>query len=601
MIIQSTFRGAGGLARHLLKTGLNSNEQVIVRTDLSLGVFGDVLEDLSNFVAISTATGKTNSLLHVSISPSEPLTPQQERDMLQQLRSAYEIPVDHSMLVVMHVKISEGRICPHYHIVMPTRLETGRVIRDSYAKVKNERIARTLEIDFGHEHVVGAHNHAVHHFLQKSRPDIAHLVAANSKPKRYPAMTLNEKQQAERYRVNPKETDAVLLNLYMKSSGNMNIFAHLLDDNGFTIGRGEKAIMVIQENTGYAASLSRVIARAAKSANVDLKVNNEQFDAAFSHARPLRISRNLGFRRAHSVAESSLVREFAKAIFEAGADGDASFVIREKARLKAELFTTAERYKRAATIAATRDAIFDLLRHRNACRRRRVDRAFKVAGMVRRKYYVRRAFKLAAGITLLTGAGLSIALGVGVVAAGAAMMHRETAYGTAKRLALKSAKDRTRDMVVARLAANEITKPSGVLDEKAPKVVHRNDIPKKPDGNNANLGQAERSTLPQSFSFDHIDKADRALVGLFVQLITKNQQPALASAISQALGVTLNANIKSFLSIASPKAKAVMSGWFKENPHMLRSAMAALHKRGEHGVATKVRIHVQKQINSGIG
>ena len=599
MIILASWRGPGGLARHLSKVGPDSNEKVVVRTDLCVNAFGDIDEDIRNFSAMSRMAGKKRELIHIIISPTEQLTHHQERSMLQQLLSAYNIPADHPMLVVMHLKFSEGRLCPHYHIVMSAVRSNGRVIRDSHSKIKNECVARTLEIEFGHERVVGAHNKAVHAYLDCERPDIALLVDPHARPRRSAARTLNEKQQAERYRVDAKKVDAQVLHIYMQSNGSMKTFAVLLNKAGFTVGRGKSAVLVIHEDSGFYGSMARVINRAAKSAKVDLKVSAESFEAAFGRAEPSEIARADGFSRARRRAEAGLGREFAKAVFEAGADGDMNGADAEKARLKTHLDASKDRFARAASIRAIQDAIFILYRQRDAARKRRVDRAFRTAGMVRTRGYVRRAFQLAAGATLLTGAGLTFALGVGAIAAGAAIYHRTQAYPKAQKIAAEATRDRHADLALARRAAAKMMDDS----KSASHSQHAGSGPSKSLSTPTPVGKPRDRTSDsgKQFSFNQVDKADRALVGLYAQLVLSRRRPDIVTSIGAALGEPLARDIKTFLANASQQQINVMSGWFKETKSLLHAAAAALHKRGHGDVATVVKAYVTASINAGQG
>lgn len=599
MIIESAWRRPGALADHLRKLGGEENEEVVVKDNLSCAAMGDIDEDIRNFASMSIAAGKKRALIHIFVSPTEQLTSEQELMMRQLICSTYGIPDDHPMLGLMHKKVSEKRLCPHYHFALPTVLQSGVMIHDSFSKIKNELIARTLEIDFQHAHVVGAHNRAVHSHLKQHRPDIAHLVDPEARPQRTAAATLNEKQQADRHRVNIQSIDAQVLRIHVEAAGNMLAFARKLDEAGFTVAKGKQAILLIHEASGYHGSLSRVINRAAKAAELDIKVSAKTFDAAFKRAGPLKAERTQGFKRARQRAEMALVREFAKAVYEAAADGDVKKAEAEKIKLQAHLAASADQFERAASMRAIQESIFTLYSLRDAARRRRVDRAFRAAGMVRSRSYTRNAFKLAAGITLLTGAGLSAALGVGILAAGAAILHRNTAYPHAQGLASQSITDRQADLKTARTTIASLAENS------------KNAALKKQDSKrNASSSPAavdETGSTPKTqftapkFSFNRIEKPDRALVGFFAQLIITKRRPDLVRSISAALGEQLASDIKAFLSNSTRQEQTVMTSWFRETKPLLNSAAAALHHRGASSVAEAVQRYVNSRMNAGLG
>jgi hypothetical protein len=141
MIVQSSFRQAGGLSSHLLRT--DSNESVRLLESLCRNAPLDVRHALRAFAAISATNLRVkNAFVHIVIAPEVELVDGQRERILDLIDEAYEIRRDHPRIMVAHEK---GARAVHYHVVFPlVHPETGRAIKSGKNHVHDELVARVL-------------------------------------------------------------------------------------------------------------------------------------------------------------------------------------------------------------------------------------------------------------------------------------------------------------------------------------------------------------------------------------------------------------------------------------------------------------------------
>lgn len=156
MIIKATrirVGGADALAKHLLRR----DENETVRT-----LYGVVAETLSAAQGIAQAFGSKYAIRHFSISPEQALSRLQLKQVLKALFKEYKV-ADRPWTAVEHTKSrSDGSSAPHYHVcICECQPSTGRVLESSWSHPRNEYLARSSELAFGHEIVVGRHMEAV--------------------------------------------------------------------------------------------------------------------------------------------------------------------------------------------------------------------------------------------------------------------------------------------------------------------------------------------------------------------------------------------------------------------------------------------------------
>jgi Relaxase/Mobilisation nuclease domain len=248
MIIKGSSRAGGAaLGVHLNRT--DTNERVAV---LELrGVSGlNLDEGLREMEALGAGTRCKSPLYHANIDPraDEVLTPQQWSQAVDALEAKLGL-TDQPRAVVQHVK--EGRA--HVHVVWSRiDLENNRAISDSHNYRKHEEVARSLEREFGHARVQGAH-------VERE---------GKERPARTPSHA--EMQQAGRSGLDPKAIKAEVTALWQQADSG-KAFATALTAAGYTLARGEKRDFILVDQAGETHSLARRI-DGAKAADIRAKL-----------------------------------------------------------------------------------------------------------------------------------------------------------------------------------------------------------------------------------------------------------------------------------------------------------------------------------------
>lgn len=169
MIFKNQRRGhSTELAMHL---GSEENEQVkilyaskdVARFDhMGLSPAEELRLILSQFDLKAAALGKTqNHLDHAMNNPEIPLDELQTERTWQAYDNEYGYQ-DCMTVVVGHLKDGEW----HTHKVTLALNEKGHYINNSHDNVRNEKLSRILEHEFGHPATKGAKNKAVHSWLK---------------------------------------------------------------------------------------------------------------------------------------------------------------------------------------------------------------------------------------------------------------------------------------------------------------------------------------------------------------------------------------------------------------------------------------------------
>src|ERR1035437_8687154 len=170
MIFKSSIRGfSGELADHLGNEHDNETA-TITKTGGDLYRFDKhglpVADELRLMFAQMDMSARghgkdDNHIYHVSLSPERPLEPAQ----WSRAWALYEAEFDlekRPFVEVTHEK--EGRL--HKHRAYYALDERGRGLNISHNYPRNEKVARVMEHEFGHDMTAGKHNRAVMRWLQ---------------------------------------------------------------------------------------------------------------------------------------------------------------------------------------------------------------------------------------------------------------------------------------------------------------------------------------------------------------------------------------------------------------------------------------------------
>lgn len=262
MVIKSSQRSGGKqLPAHLMA---DENERAEVVD--SHGVFSrDVAGILAEFEAVAKGTQARKHLYHVSVSPQESATMSpkdwartwQLHDQTQGLNGLPFVEVEHE---------KHGRT--HRHRVY-TRIDpqTGKARNLDWTRIKNERIARQLEVELGHTITPGKHNRAVLSTLEgEGLTEIAQQLRAAGLASAAPAIPLYthmEWQAAKRGA--PIDQVREALAEAWHTSDSPQAFEAALAAQGFAIAQGDTQPVVVGID-GQVIPLLRAIKTGQKKA-----------------------------------------------------------------------------------------------------------------------------------------------------------------------------------------------------------------------------------------------------------------------------------------------------------------------------------------------
>ncbi len=146
-------------------------------------------------LAAQTA-GQVFAVRHVIIAPEVAMSSEDLRAAVQAVGYEYEVSnlALSQACIVEHVKerAGQGGRAAHFHVALPELdLATGRVMNSRYTRLRDEKLARMLELRLGHPCRTGRFNREVYRALERDFPDLdllpfqralEHLSVATGKP-----------------------------------------------------------------------------------------------------------------------------------------------------------------------------------------------------------------------------------------------------------------------------------------------------------------------------------------------------------------------------------------------------------------------------------
>lgn len=231
MIIKGGSRGgASQLAKHLLRTDTNETVTIL---ELNSPI-PDLQETFRDWQFLASGTNGRKGLYHSNINPDH-------YDMTtdQWLRSVEILEKElgfegQPRAVILHQKPDENGIDrAHIHVVWQrTDVETMTLKTDSMNYPAHERASMALEIEFGHEKVLGKHAKRD----REQQPD-------------FPRAEINhaERQIAERTGISPKQRREQLQAL-KGAADNAQSFKNTLEEAGYTLAKGDRGYTLVDEN-----------------------------------------------------------------------------------------------------------------------------------------------------------------------------------------------------------------------------------------------------------------------------------------------------------------------------------------------------------------
>ena len=235
--------GAFRLAAHLTRTDTNERAEV---KEIRGTVAEDLLGAFREMETVAAGTRTTKPFYHASINTraDEPLTDEQRVQAIDRLEAELKL-YGQARAVVVHRK--EGR--EHCHIVW-SRIDLDRMaaISDSHNYRKHEEVARSLEKEFGHDRVQGAH------------------VERDGKPRPDRTPSHREMLQSERTGISTEQAKELMTGIW-KTTKNGKEFQAALEEKGWMLARGDRRDFVAIDQYGGVHSIARRV-QGAKAADV---------------------------------------------------------------------------------------------------------------------------------------------------------------------------------------------------------------------------------------------------------------------------------------------------------------------------------------------
>ncbi len=241
MILKSTQRRSlRGLADHLTNT--DENEQVTVLGSRDLAAGWDTHGALDELRGQARQGKAHHRYLHAMISPDQEMTPQQWDKAWQTYEKEFGLE-NQPYHAVQHAK---GDRSVHQHRVYHTIDADGRALNFSWSKMRNEKVARVLEHDLGHEMTAGRHNTAVMKRLRtEGRPEVADWMErhqAHSRDRPSAEKSHAESQQDKRFSI--EQVSEHLTEAYQRTKTGPG-FQKAVEEQGYRFAQGRRGPVVL--------------------------------------------------------------------------------------------------------------------------------------------------------------------------------------------------------------------------------------------------------------------------------------------------------------------------------------------------------------------
>jgi len=466
VIVRSEFIRLNGQAAHLSRA--DTNRTVVIRTDLARNAPDNLLDMTRYFAAIARTNPRTErDLVHLKVSPAHPLDDVQLARALEVIEEEFGIAATTPRGVVEHDKGERPR---HFHILYPlVDPVTGRAIRSDRNYFKDEIISRRLELEFGEAIVPGPRMAEVVDELAR-RGQTAEVEALETHPAVQSGARFGHeiRQQAERLGVNLQNFAETVLGCWTEAAGNGEAFTDRLTKCEMRVAQGKRAVLVLDDRTGFNAPLARVLRQVTKARAERIEVREPELRNLLPQLPELVEARDAGLDRAAADARIAIEREIARFAAEAIAEAQGDLARRLKKAREAERARRREAERRSLT--ERRAEIVAFYRRRDRIRWARVNRAFIAARWAATPATRKLAFIAAAGSVALAGGGLGLALVAGGLAAGLL-----PTFEHARALAVCAAAARAQDLNEQRELMDRIYVE---LKRTAPDLLDFNKVPK---------------------------------------------------------------------------------------------------------------------------
>lgn len=211
---------------------------------------------LNYMQAMRNGTRASVSLHHITLSPEEEIDDVQRDQMVRETLKSLGAE-DHAWLLWHHEKIryAKGGGAPHFHLVVGHVGPDGKALDDGNSFRKLEAVARSLEVDWGHELTPSRRAIRVARDLVEDRPDVAAaIVRAQGQELPKSAMTSNSRAATLRQGVDLPKVRAEIATAW-KTNGPEGV-----RKAGFEILSGKKpGVWIVVQNGFELGALDRLV------------------------------------------------------------------------------------------------------------------------------------------------------------------------------------------------------------------------------------------------------------------------------------------------------------------------------------------------------
>lgn len=241
MIVKSSQRSnAKQLAEHLSSS---ENEEVVSLGSYGLVECNSISGGLAEMEAIAKASRCVKHLYHVSISPSPQYkVTEKQWKRIWELHDEIQGLEGYVYKCVGHIKNNR---CHQHRVYERVNPETGKAVNLSWTRLKNERIARQLEVELGHNIIQGKHNKSVIRALKfDGLHEIADKIAFTAKAAPAIAkLTHAECQQNKREKTLDESRNDI--SDAWAESNNAEGFETALKERGYALAHGDKVPVAV--------------------------------------------------------------------------------------------------------------------------------------------------------------------------------------------------------------------------------------------------------------------------------------------------------------------------------------------------------------------
>lgn len=243
------------LGKYLLQIETDQEVRMLPSRELIAPTLDEQFAEMKAKAAKSRAS---RHIYHVQISPGYDWTDQEFYQFIELYEREFGLQ-DQARIVIFHKKSGRG----HWHGAYSLVRRDGKMISMAFDYLRNEKLSRVAEFEFGESHVTGRHNFAVASaLLQEGRSDIVESMKEaglldNARP-------VAEKSSIDRYREERATLDISTVERFVLSAWHRTIdaieFSRILEKSNFKLGMGEHSVIIV-DPAGEIYSLRRLLSK----------------------------------------------------------------------------------------------------------------------------------------------------------------------------------------------------------------------------------------------------------------------------------------------------------------------------------------------------